>query len=78
MTHLDRWRLDFGATQHGQRAASVRLPAVLHRDNRRLHLYACGRSSFGGDCRVAHFLRHSSANNAAHALDEPINFGLAV
>jgi hypothetical protein len=32
---------DFGAMQHEQCAASVRLLAKLHRDNRRLHLYAC-------------------------------------
>jgi hypothetical protein len=49
MTHLDRWRRDLGAAQHGQRVARVRflsangsqMLAVLHRDNRHLHIYAC-------------------------------------
>ena len=34
--------------------------------------------ALAGEYRVAHFLSHSSTNNAAHALDKPINFGPAV
>jgi hypothetical protein len=41
MTRIDRLLRDFGATQHEQSAAGVRLLAKLHRDNRRLHLYDC-------------------------------------
>jgi hypothetical protein len=40
-TRIDRLLRDFGATQHEQSAASARLLAKPHRDNRRLHLYDC-------------------------------------
>jgi hypothetical protein len=57
LTHTDRLPQNFDATQHEERAATVRLLAVLHRDNRRLHHYAWPWADVpsGRFVNVAHF-----------------------